>query len=103
MASQTWQGWSHHNFRKVVWLKSYGQSFIECIQTEEYMHVYNAIIVLKEILPVFPLAAVADFGPTINAAVDSLLEKESRGDLKILGKAYVMVGLETENLDLIVF
>lgn len=74
-----------------LYLKSYGQSFIECIQTEEYMHVYNAIIVLKEILPIFPSAAVADVGPSINAAVDSLLEKEARGDLKILGKAYVLV------------
>lgn len=53
------------------------------------MHVYNAIIVLKEILPVFPLAAVADIGAGINAAMDQLLEKEERGDLKILGKAYV--------------
>jgi THO complex subunit 2 len=55
------------------------------------MHVYNAIIVLKEILPVFPLATVApDTGPAINTAVDQLLEKEERGDLKILGKAYVL-------------
>lgn len=55
------------------------------------MHVYNAIIVLKEILPVFPLATVApDTGPAINTAIDQLLEKEERGDLKILGKAYVL-------------
>jgi THO complex subunit 2 len=66
------------------------KSFVECVQTEEYMHVYNAIIVLKEILPVFPLATVVpDPGPAINTAVDQLLETEERGDLKILGKAYV--------------
>jgi len=35
------------------------QAFVECIQTGEFMHVYNAIIVLKEILPFFPLSAVA--------------------------------------------
>jgi len=51
------------------------------------MHVYNAIIVLKEILPVFPLAAVADAGPAIDTAVEKLLEKEERGDLKILARA----------------
>lgn len=56
------------------------------------MHVYNAIIVLKEILPVFPLGAVAEVGVSINAAMDHLLEKEERGDLKILGKAYVVIG-----------
>lgn len=53
------------------------------------MHVYNAIIVLKEILPVFPLASVHPCGGDINEAVDRLLEREQRGDLKILGKAWV--------------
>jgi THO complex subunit 2 len=66
---------------------------MECIRTEEYMHVYNAIIVLKEILPVFPLVIVSDVGPGIDAAMDRLLEKEERGDLKILGKAYVIITL----------
>jgi hypothetical protein len=54
------------------------------------MHVYNAIVVLKEILPVFPLATVATVGDELNKAVDKLLEREQRGDLKILGKAYVL-------------
>ena len=53
------------------------------------MHVYNAIIVMKELLPVFPLAAVTDIGASIDAAVDRFLETEDRGDLKILGRAYV--------------
>jgi THO complex subunit 2 len=51
------------------------------------MHVYNAIIVLKEILPVFPLAAVCDVGANLDKAMQDLLETEERGDLKILGKA----------------
>lgn len=51
------------------------------------MHVYNAIIVLKEILPVFPLAAVTDVGPILDQVMQSFLEKEERGDLKILGRA----------------
>ena len=53
------------------------------------MHVYNAIIVLKEMLPVFPLASVTDTGAAIDVAMDKLLETEERGDLKILGRAYV--------------
>lgn len=53
------------------------------------MHVYNAIIVMKEILPVFPLAAVFDTGASLDSAIDRLLETEERGDLKILGRAYV--------------
>jgi THO complex subunit 2 len=55
------------------------------------MHVYNAIIVLKEILPVFPLATVADSGPQLDKAMDQFLETEERGDLKILGKASVLL------------
>jgi len=67
------------------------QAFTECIQTGEFMHVYNAIIVLKEILPVFPVATVgAECGPQLDKAMDQFLEKEERGDLKILGKAWVL-------------
>jgi THO complex subunit 2 len=54
------------------------------------MHVYNAIIVLKEILPVFPLSAVFEVaGPPLNQVIESFIEKEERGDLKILARAYV--------------
>jgi len=50
------------------------------------MHVYNSIIVLKEILPVFPMAAVHEFsGQMLNLALEKFLENEQRGDLKILG------------------
>lgn len=52
------------------------------------MHVYNAIIVLKEMLPVFPLAEVShETGSTLDQAMDKFLETEERGDLKILGRA----------------
>jgi THO complex subunit 2 len=52
------------------------------------MHVYNAIIVLKEILPVFPLAEVSfDTGHTLDQAMDRFLETEERDNLKILGRA----------------
>ena len=52
------------------------------------MHVYNTIIVLKEILPVFPLATVSDlYGPMLNQVMEAFIEKEERGDLKILARA----------------
>lgn len=64
------------------------QAFVECIQTREFMRVYNAIIVLKEILPFFPLSAVAqETGAQLDKTMDQFLEKEERGDLKILGRA----------------
>lgn len=53
------------------------------------MHVYNTIIVLKEILPVFPIASINEHaGPALEIAIDKFVEKEERGDLKILGRAY---------------
>lgn len=51
------------------------------------MHVYNAIIVLKEIITVFPLADVTDTGAGLDITMDRFLETEERGDLKILGRA----------------
>jgi THO complex subunit 2 len=62
------------------------------------MHVYNAIIVLKEILPVFPLSAVIDLtGPPLNQVIETFIEKEERGDLKILARAYVRFMDEIES------
>ena len=53
------------------------------------MHIYNTIMVLKEILPVFPLASVWESaGPMLDGAITRLVEKEERGDLKILARAY---------------
>ena len=49
------------------------------------MHAYNGIIVLKEILPVFPLASILEStSGYLNRAIGDLLEKEERGDLKIM-------------------
>ena len=54
------------------------------------MHAYNTIIVLKEILPVFPVASVTEYsGLSISKTMEKFVEKEERGDLKILGRAYV--------------
>ncbi|KAI0254213.1 transcription factor/nuclear export subunit protein 2-domain-containing protein [Lactifluus subvellereus] len=80
-----------HNFQQVLrkWHRKLFKSLAECIKTNEFMHVYNAIIVLKEILPVFPLSAVIDLiGPPLNQVIETFIEKEERGDLKILARAY---------------
>ncbi|KAI0047273.1 hypothetical protein FA95DRAFT_1664524 [Auriscalpium vulgare] len=71
------------------WHRKLCRSLIDCIQTNEFMHVYNAIIVLKEILPVFPSGAVSDsFGKNLNTVMEDFIQKEERGDLKILARAY---------------
>ncbi|KAJ2920447.1 hypothetical protein H1R20_g16647, partial [Candolleomyces eurysporus] len=78
------------NFQQVLrkWYRKIAKCFTDCIQTGEFMHVYNAIIVLKEILPVFPLADVTNVGSEIEAVIDKLVETEDRSDLKILARAY---------------
>ncbi|KIK99679.1 hypothetical protein PAXRUDRAFT_822444 [Paxillus rubicundulus Ve08.2h10] len=80
--------WS--SFKQILrkWHRKLGRSLCSCIETGEFMHVYNVIIVLKELLPVFPLAAVGEYGPVIDVMVDKLVETEERGDLKILSRAY---------------
>ncbi|KAI9063149.1 hypothetical protein FKP32DRAFT_1651303 [Trametes sanguinea] len=82
---------NHEELRQVVkkWHRKLGKSLTECIETGEFMHIYNAIVVLKEILPVFPVAAVNEYsGANVVRSVERFLEKEERGDLKILGRAY---------------
>nr|VWP00540.1 Palmitoyltransferase AKR1 (EC (Ankyrin repeat-containing protein AKR1) [Ganoderma boninense] len=81
--------WS--DFKQVVrkWHRKLGKCLAESIESGEFMHVYNTIIVLKEILPVFPVASVYEFsGLNLSRAIEKFLEKEERGDLKILGRAY---------------
>ncbi|EPQ59661.1 hypothetical protein GLOTRDRAFT_136479 [Gloeophyllum trabeum ATCC 11539] len=79
------------DWQKVVkkWHRKIGNSLRACIKTGEFMHVYNAIVVLKELLPVFPLAAVVPTaGHELDKCMREFLQKEERGDLKILGRAY---------------
>ncbi|OSX60384.1 hypothetical protein POSPLADRAFT_1058548 [Postia placenta MAD-698-R-SB12] len=80
-----------HDYKTIVkkWHRKLCRCLLDCIETGEFMHVYNAIIVLKEILPVFPVAAVNEFaGNMLHVAMERFLDKETRGDLKILGRAY---------------
>ncbi|KAI0091900.1 transcription factor/nuclear export subunit protein 2-domain-containing protein [Irpex rosettiformis] len=78
-------------FRTLVrkWHRKLLKCVIDGIETGEYMHVYNSLVVLKEVLPIFPCAAVLDSaGSTIQHTVDRFLEKEKRGDLRIFGNSY---------------
>ena len=60
------------------------------------MRVYNAMIILKEILPVFPLLSVSpELGPRVEEPVKALLDKEMamppqerRNDLMTVARAY---------------
>ncbi|RDX55708.1 hypothetical protein OH76DRAFT_1461168 [Lentinus brumalis] len=82
---------SWNDWKQVVrkWHRKLGKCLVECIESGEFMHVYNTIIVLKEILPMFPVSSIYEFGGvSLSRAMDKFVEKEERGDLKILGRAY---------------
>ena len=85
---------SWNDWRQAVrkWHRKLAKCLVDCIESGEFMHVYNTIIVLKEILPVFPVSSVYEFsGLNLSRAMDKFVEKEERGDLKILGRAYVAI------------
>jgi Transcription factor/nuclear export subunit protein 2 len=53
------------------------------------MHVSNSILVLKEILPVFPLGMIqASAGQFLDDTLQNLLSEEKRGDIKLLATSY---------------
>ncbi|KAI0729395.1 transcription factor/nuclear export subunit protein 2-domain-containing protein [Fomitopsis betulina] len=82
-----WSDWKRL-MRKWHW--KLALALVQCIDSGEFMNVYNAIIVLKEVLPVFPIGIVnKDSGTAINNQMEKFIEKETRGDLKILGRAYM--------------
>jgi THO complex subunit 2 len=87
MASKIDQGKSLYLFVLELLYNVAVQCFIDCILTGEFMHVYNAIVVMKEILDVFPLVSVNDCGAAVNSAINRLVESEERGDLKILARS----------------
>jgi THO complex subunit 2 len=69
-------------------LKTTYQCLVECIQSAEFMHVYNAVIVLMEILPVFPMMAVLEpSGTAIAEAIAGVLKVVQRDDLKVACRA----------------
>ena len=52
------------------------------------MRVYNSILVLKEIIDVFPLSAINEVvGSSIDLEIQKIAQTEERGDLKILVRA----------------
>jgi THO complex subunit 2 len=73
-----------HNWRQ-------SKAMVACLtrSSGEFMHVSNAILVLKEILPVFPLGVInSGTGFFLDEALQTLLSTEKRGDIKILATSY---------------
>jgi THO complex subunit 2 len=71
------------DFRRLLyrWHQQVGNAFKNCFTGEEYMHIRNAIVMLKAVHQVFP--AINWMGHAQVGLVTKLSESESREDLKI--------------------
>lgn len=68
------------------------QCFVDCIEAGDFMHVSNAVLVLMEILDVFPLASVNEVvGSNLDRVMQRLVQQQQkkREDLKILATSSV--------------
>ncbi|KAK5083084.1 THO2 plays a role in transcriptional elongation [Lithohypha guttulata] len=76
----------YDKFRDVLfkWQSALYSALVKCLGTNDYMHVRNAISILRTLSPAFP---VVDFhGRSLQKAVDKLRESD-REDLKVASQA----------------
>jgi THO complex subunit 2 len=81
------QPFDYEDFRKILykWHKTLHAAIKNCLSSKEYMHIRNAIVVLKQIADVFP--AIDWIGRTVVERVEDLVKSEKREDLKIAATA----------------
>ncbi|TGZ84546.1 hypothetical protein EX30DRAFT_300558 [Ascodesmis nigricans] len=74
------------DFRKILykWHKALHMAIKNCLSSKEYMHIRNAIVVLKHVHEFFP--AVDWIGKNVLEKLEEVLKTEKREDLKIAGK-----------------
>ena len=75
--------WDYEEFRRVVykWHRNLNTALKTCISSGEYMHIRNAINILKAVYQYFP--AVNWMGQSQTTSITELSRSESREDLKI--------------------
>ncbi|KZW03863.1 hypothetical protein EXIGLDRAFT_715906 [Exidia glandulosa HHB12029] len=72
------------------WHMKLGVGLTQCVDGTEYMQIYNAIIILKELLPVMPRTDTNfAIGTSIHDCMKRCIAKETREDLKVLAQAYM--------------
>jgi THO complex subunit 2 len=77
------QPFDWEDFRKILykWHKNLHNAVKNCLSSKEYMHIRNAIVILKHVVEFFP--AVDWIGRTVVEKVEDLVKSEKREDLKI--------------------
>ncbi|KAJ1926157.1 THO2 plays a role in transcriptional elongation [Tieghemiomyces parasiticus] len=81
----------HHTFLTVLkrWHQLLNANFIAALDSTDYIHRRNAILVLSRIQNRYPF--IAEFGETLANKVDAIFAAEAREDLKILTLGYKAV------------
>ncbi|KZT54519.1 hypothetical protein CALCODRAFT_485477 [Calocera cornea HHB12733] len=82
---------SHEEFQRLVrkFHSILTNTFVKCLESQEYMHARNAILLMVKLLPVFPLYPISSlrphppFGATIEERLGSYIAVETRNELKL--------------------
>ncbi|KAK9469171.1 transcription factor/nuclear export subunit protein 2-domain-containing protein [Lipomyces arxii] len=82
---------TYTEYKMIVWKwhRALTGALIKCLESREYMHRRNAIVVLKNLTKVFP--KVTTMGKNILSSVEELSKNEEREDLKLA--ATTLVGI----------
>jgi len=74
----------YEDFRRLLykWESNFAQAMATCLNSGEFMHIRNAILILKAVSPQYPI--VNWHGNKIKEAVTTLKEMETREDMKLL-------------------
>lgn len=77
----------HESFRTLYakWHRNLHDALRDSLKSPEYMHIRNAIIILKTVVQVFP--AVEWMGKNLEEAIKHISVTEARGDLKLSAMA----------------
>ena len=74
---------NYENFRTILskWHSNLHDALKTCFSSDEYMHIRNAVIVLKAVVPTFP--AISWIGESLVKHVTDISERDARSDLKL--------------------
>jgi len=80
---------SHEEFVRITyrWLLKATRAFLNCLESDEYMHIRNSLIVLNRVSHVFP--KLRKCGQHIEKRVAEIKLGDSRADLKTMAEAYL--------------
>ena len=79
---------SYENFRHVChkWHIKIARSFVNCLESSDYMQIRNSLYILTKIYPVFPV--ISRIGEVLESKVEVIKDKDTREDLKVLASRY---------------